>query len=221
MALPVYQSVGTYLSGAGATSAALAVPSGVATDDILIAQVYKESSAAITKPSGFSECTNSPITSGAGASAHWQHLFWKRATAGDTGTYSFTWTGSTWREGQCIRINGAVASGDPTEINNAAGRNSNATTTPAVSGTTGGADRLLVWGATNFSAGAWTAPASFTIRGDTSSAAVLATLGQAGSGSTGSLTGSSVSSDYETAFLIAILPVASAGAQRGILLPLF
>lgn len=205
MAAPAFGSAGTYLSGT-ATTANIAVPSSVAAGDVILVHFYIESTNTVTPPAGFTELTNSPIST-TGAGAHSFHIFWKRASGADSGTYAFTYGGSSvYREGCATRYTGCIATGDPTEINNGAQRSSNGTTTPAVSGTTLGADRLLVWGATDFSSGTWTMPSGFTRRDPGTNESPVATLAQASAGSTGSLTGSCTASNFMTAFLTALIP---------------
>jgi hypothetical protein len=87
---------------------------------------------------------------------------------------------------------------------------------PAVTVTTTGSDRLLVWSATNWSGGAWTPPTSFTERRDSGDEVMTsADLAQAGAGSSGSITGTCVGNDRRTAFLGALLPVAGSSAPVG------
>lgn len=209
MAAPAFGAAGTYLTGGSGTSAAIAVPSGVTADQVILAMLYIESTAAVTPPAGFTEAGASPI-SATGPGAHTLRVFWKRASGSDSGTYSFTWTGSAYREGSAQRYTGCITSGNPLDTGagapNSAQRSSDATTTPAVSLTTQGADRLLVWAGTNFTGGAWTPPTSFTERADAGADLSVATLAQAAAGATGSVIGTCASSGYEVAWLGALLP---------------
>ncbi len=216
MAAPVFGTAGTYLGGASSASAAVAVPASVAADDIILVHLYKENTAAITPPAGFTQVTNSPIATTTSVSQ--QSVWWKRATGGDTGTYTFSWTGSAWTEGVATRYTGCVTSGDPTEVNNFATSGSTAVlASPAVSGTTADVDRLLVWGATNFNGGGQiTAPTGFTGRdghttGPTPGAIGCATKTQAAAGATGSVTSNWNISDVCTASLVALLPDTGGG----------
>jgi hypothetical protein len=92
------------------TSVAIPVPTGVADKDIVVVSVYKENTAAITPPSGFmlkaSDTTNATTQGGL-----W--VYWKRLSAADTGTYSFSWTGASYAGGHAVAGRGAVQSGDP------------------------------------------------------------------------------------------------------------
>lgn len=209
MAAPAFQTAGT-LSGVAATSALVPVPSGVAANDIIVVWLYKENANAVTPPSGFTQKASQAATD------HSAYLFWKRATGADSGTYSFSWTGSNWREADSLRISGCITTGDPfdtgtgavvTNVNNTAG-----TASPAVSLTTTDVDRLLVWGATSFAGGAWTPPGTFTERTDISSDTTTATKTLAVAGASGSISGTCAGSGRMTAFLGALIPPAAAAA---------
>lgn len=206
MAAPTFTAAGTYLAGASAASAAIAVPAGTAADLIVLVHLYKENAATVTPPAGFSECTNSPISTSPTVTS--QHVFWKRLTGADAGTYTFSWTGSTWREGVATLYSGASTTGTPVEVNNAAQNSASGTATPAVSGSTGGVDRLLILGWTNINAGIPAPPTSFTLRagGTGSAGSAVMTKAQAAAGATGSLAGSWDNSGQQTAFLTALLP---------------
>jgi hypothetical protein len=92
------------------TSVAIPVPTGVASGDIVTVGVYKENTAAITAPSGFTLKT-SDTTNATTQGALW--VYWKRLTASDSGTYTFSWTGSSFAGGQAIAARGAISTGDP------------------------------------------------------------------------------------------------------------
>lgn len=209
MAAPAFGARGTYLSGSTTTTAAVPVPSGVASGHVILVHLYKESTASVTPPAGFTELAPAPTTTGNVIS---HHVFWKRATGSDSGTYSFTWTGSAYREAVAERYTGCIASGSPVDAYNGAGRSSSGTVTPAVTVTTTGPDRLLVWSGANWSSGTWTPPSAggtWTERYDSGDCLTIATREQTASGSSGSVTGECATSDNEAAFLVALLPVAS------------
>lgn len=213
MAVPVFGAAGTYLSGTGATTAPIAVPSGVTSGQIVVAFLYIESTTTITTiPSGFTECSASPI-SATGPGAHTLRVYWKRAGGPDSGAYTFGWSGSIYREGVAQRYTGAVTSGDPWDTGagapNSAQRSSDATATPAVSLTTQGADRKLIWCGSNFAGGAGTPPSGWTERADNSSDIWTADKDQAVAGATGSITGSNAASSYSCAWMGALLPAAA------------
>lgn len=205
--MPAFDQAGAFLTGDSTADAVVAIPAGTAADKIVIVHLYKENADTVTVPSGFAECVNSPVVVG-GAKAHNLHVFWKRLTGADSGTYTFTWTTATYREAVATSYTDVIGTGDPTEINNAAARDTDDTTTPSVSGTTGGPDRLLVWTGTDWNEGAWTAPAGFTKRSGEPAAAALAcaTAGQASPGPTGSVTGTCSAASAQAGFLLALQP---------------
>lgn len=215
MAVPGPGVAGTYLTGVSNAAGNVAVPAGVAANHIILVFLYIESAQAITKPAEFTEAANSPIAC-TGASAHSQHVYWKRATAGDTGTYAFSWSAAVWREMVAIRYAGCITTGTPLEATNSSQRSSNGTVTPSASGTTTDVDRLLVAGYTNFAGGAWTQPSGWTERVDTGADMGVAETSQAVAGSTGLITATNASSSFETIWLGALIPVPSATPNRGL-----
>lgn len=205
----MFGAIGTVLAGTEATSAAIAVPAGVTSGQIILVHLYREGTATITAPSGFTEITPRQATT----TRIVEHsIWWKRATGADSGTYTFTWTGNIWRSGVAIRYTDCVASGSPVDVHNGAARSSSGTVTPAVSVTTTGIDRLLVWSGMCFNDGTWTMPSGFTGRGPGNQVLGVGDKSQAAAGSSGSLTGSNTDADYQTARVVALLPVASASA---------
>lgn len=200
MPAPVFGAVGTALSGTSTTSAAVPVPSGVTAGQIIIVDLYLEANRTITPPAGFTQIGSTTATA-----IQWHSSYWKRATASDTGTYTFTWTTATYRIGFAHRYTGAIASGNPIDVFNAAFRSTQSNISPAVSVTTTGIDRLLIWTATCYSAAAWTPPSGYTERLDNANEVTLATRTQAAAGSSGSITGTGPT-NMMTARLIALLP---------------
>lgn len=208
MAVPTFVAAGTSVINSATASIAFPVPAGVAANDIVLAHLYKENNAAVTPPAGFTQVgTPAAVTTG---NAQWHYLFWKRATGADSGTYTFTWTGSTYNSGQTGAYRGCITSGTPVELSTSAVNTTSTTTTPNLSFTTTGADRLLVWAGTNFSESNWTAPTGFTLRGDsTAIVQAFATRNWPTAGATGNVSGTSSTSNTNTAWLTALVPVAS------------
>jgi len=99
------------IAGASAANAQFTLPKGIEADDIALVTLYKETTNAVTPASGFAEKTPGPTAGGPVA----QHTFWKRLTAGESGTINFTWTGSVFREATLRIIRGATPTGDPIE----------------------------------------------------------------------------------------------------------
>jgi len=216
MGIPAYGSTGTHLFGTS-SSANFAVPASVAADDIIIIPIYVDGSATITAlASGFAHAEGSPASLPAGGGQHSLAVVWKRATGADTGTYDFTLSTSIYRAGSAIRYTGCVTSGSPWDSpTSTATSTANDTVTPAVSITTAGADRLLIFAATNWAGGAWTPPTGFTERMDTGDQIHTEDdKGQASAGSSGSVTATCAGSDKRIAFLGALIG-ASAGTPVG------
>lgn len=188
----------TVVNGSSAASAAPAVPTGAATGDIAVVAIYKENAAAITAPAGFTNkvaLTTSPTTQGS------LHVYWKRLTAADSGTYSFTWTGSTWCAAVCGLWSGRVASGDPFDgtVGTAESVGSVSTLNVSTSPATASGDAVGVW--TNFNGGAtFTPPTNYTERHD-DPVITLDTRDNVASGSTGNTTATATVSDFMKAFL--------------------
>lgn len=206
--VPELRSVGTYLGGAASTTAALAIPTGAGapqSGDVALAYVYKDNAAAVTPAAGFTEIAAVSCTD------HNQHVFWKRLTAADSGTYSFSWTGSVWREGYVVfyRTGTVADTGDPhealaTNFNNTAG-----TTTPAVTVVPVGNNRRIIHSVTNFTgATTFTPPSNLTERTTASGtrAASVADRVWSDTTTTGAMSGTTNTSGRMTAVAFALKP---------------
>lgn len=208
MTAAAFGTAGTYLSSTtGAPS--FAVPASVASGDMIAVVMFLNAAATVTgMPSGFAHADGSPVAGGSNSLV----VAVKRATGSDTGTYDFTLSGSTFVEGRAHRYTGAVASGALLDTpSGKAFNNTAATAAPAVSVTTLGADRLLLYAATNWSGGSWTAPPGFTERTDAGVGLVTwDDLAQAGAGGSGNVSATSSSSDRMIAWVGALIP-ATAG----------
>lgn len=214
MAAPAYGAAGTYLSGSGA-SAAVPVPAGVAAGHIIVVVLYLDGGGSVTGlPSGFAHVTGSPFSVPPGGGQHSMAVAWKRASGADTGTYDFTLAGSIFREAGAHSVTDALASGDPWDATDSGINTVNNTVSPDVDLTTTGADRLLVFAASNWGGGAWTPPSGYAERMDTGEHLItLATKAQAVAGATGTVTATSATSDKGTAFLGALKPAAGGLTQ--------
>lgn len=119
MAVAYRSSSNTGTSDSLGTSCAVPVPSGAAANDIALVGIehYDGASLTITPPAGFTllfTVTTSLVT---------LRVWWKRLSGGDTGSYTFTWSGSKWNLGHAVLLTGAKTSGDPigTNYNTATG----------------------------------------------------------------------------------------------------
>ena len=212
MTAPAYASSGTYRATTGSTGS-FAVPSGVVADDIVIVVFYLDVQATTVTamPSGFAHLDGSPVTSAAPFN-HSLIIAGKRATGADAGTYDFTFSGSQYHEGQAHRFTGVTTSGAFVDTpSGTATSSASSNTTPAVSMTTLGADRLVLHCATCWAGGTWTAPAGYTKRQQGGAGlSTLADVSQAAAGSTGSITATISNADKRAAWIGALIPVPSA-----------
>lgn len=187
-----------------------AVPAGATTDDIVI--VYLErwfgntSDSAVTAPSGFTQA-GSTVASGDNFAKI--SVWWKRLTATDSGTYSFSWTGATWTTAQAICLTGAVTSGDPigSQFTSAAGTYGTFATLSLTLATAGDA---LVWGVYNDTAGAHTPPTSFTEIQEADCGSLAYYLPNT-AGSVSAANGSVASSSPAAAVLLAVATASGGG----------
>lgn len=189
----------SFIAEANGTSAPIPVPAGAAVNDIAVCGIYIEDTDAITLPANFAvkaDLATSPVAQGRLLVA------WKRLIAADTGTYTFTWTNSPWRAGQCVLFTGRVSTGDPfdgtpgTAEAVATGTTLNVSTSPAGSG----GDAVGLW--TNFAttSNAFTVPTNYVERQDTGGLCIDTRDGVA-AGSTGNVTATSGTTDFMKAFL--------------------
>ena len=208
-----YRSSSQYAPGSNGTTAVLPVPTGAAIGDIAVVGIYKESTAAVTPPDG-TWTSKASLTTSATARGG-LHVFWKRLTAADTGSYTFTWTGSTFRAAAAGLWSGRLASGDPFDGTVGTAESTTGVTTLNVSTSPAAANGDAVGFWTNFNGGgAFTAPTNYTERQEVSGVITLDTRDAVASGSTGNVTATCTITDFEKAFLGA-LAEATAGGFTG------
>lgn len=214
MAYPSFGSVGTALAAGSAANAVVAVPAGTAAGHIVLVHIYKESTATVTAPSGFAEITPSPSTTG---NVHKHHIFWKRLTGADSGTYTFTWTGAVWRAGYATRWTDCATTGTPYEGVSTNSRSAVGATSPTVAVTTTGPERLIVWSVMNFDGGTWSGQnAGWTERVDTANeSGAMFTNTVATASTTASLSATCTATGYKTSFAFALLPAGITSTKTG------
>lgn len=208
MAAPTFGSVGTYLQGSVAT-ASVAVPAGVVADDFVAVVLFINGATSLVTPApGFVDAPSSPVVNTSG-NAHRLHVLWKRATGPDSGTYDFVLSGTDFVSAGAIRYPGVTPSGSPWDATTSANSvDATSNQTPAVSVTTTGPDRMLLFAGSNWSGGGWTPPTGFNERIDNGFAVVTADdLAQAVAGSTGTVQATSAGNNRTVAWLGALLPV--------------
>lgn len=139
-------TVGTYLTAASGTSAAVPVPAGVASGTVVAVALWLDAAAslAVTPATNFTELASPPETTGVVCSTR---LFWTQASGADSGVYTFSWTGAHVREAVAFTL-GRTASLAGTPFDGTARASSAGvvvSASPAVSGTAGQVDELAVW----------------------------------------------------------------------------
>lgn len=152
MAVPVIAS--TPSTASGTPSAAVAVPSGVASGSLLVAYAYSLHQAAssasniVTPPAGWTQASRveQQIATSPQVAQGVHTWFYKRATGADTGTYTFTESGGTaWGMGVVVaRVTGAVDTGSPFEAFSTSPVGTSSAVVPAL--TPSGDDRLALAG---------------------------------------------------------------------------
>ncbi|MFB4265328.1 hypothetical protein [Nonomuraea sp. GTA35] len=216
MAAPTFVAAGAYLDGSAAT-AAVAVPAGTSAGRFVVVSLFMDGAALAvnpTPPSGFQSAPNTPVQIPSGSGNHSLYVWGKRLTGADSGTYDFTWTGSRYREAQAFLYQNVIASGDPWDLPvDTAIDLVSSTVTPPVDVTTLGPDRLLVWTATCWAGGTWTAPTGHTKRMQ-GGAGVITLTDRAwpAASNTGAITGTVTGSDKRVVWLGALIGTTSDGA---------
>lgn len=187
-----------------------AVPAGAAAGDVVVVFLSRwgTSNPAVTAPSGF---TKWPTQYLSGDNAAKIDIFWKRLTAADTGSYTFSWTGGMWSSAEAVCFTGAIESGTP--ISAASGWSGTAGTFGATSVTVDDTGSGLAWNAYNDTNGTHTPPTGFTELSDNDCGSHAYRI--PGTSGTHSASGGSVtSSSPAAAVLVAIEPQPSASESR-------
>lgn len=214
MSAPAFGTIGTHYHNVNQFPA-VAVPASVASGDIIVIPFFLDSTSTITSlAAGFAHAEGSPVTV-VGTGGHSLAVVWKRASGADSGTYAFTLSANVYAAASAARYTGAVASGTPFDSPTSTNSdNTLGTVAPAVSVTTGGPDRLLVYAASNWSGGAWTPPTSFTERMDTfDEVHTLDDLVQAAAGGSGTVQATCAGNDRRTAWLGALIGTTTSAAS--------
>lgn len=207
MSGPAWGAEGAILAAATDTTAAVPVPPGVVANSIVVVILYRDASGPLaydplTVPTGFALPSDNPGVTTITFHSFAHDVIWHRAAGPESGTYDFSWSRSCFRVGVAARLDGCITTGPPFEANDGAASSSASADTPAVSLTTLGADRLLVWSGGSWTGGAWTMPTGFTQRiADVPfDLLTLGTRDQPAAGSSGSLVGTQ-STEAHTAWL--------------------
>lgn len=167
---PAFGATGDYIPGTtDGASVNIPVPAGVVANNIILAFLYVEVGQAVTAPAGFTEAPDSPVIVG-DIQPYYFHVYWKRATGADSGTYNFQVAAGLFVAiAFANRYSGCITTGNPLDVTASATQpvpaNSPANY-PSVSDVTTGPDRLLVWvGSQWVAANSTTVPSGFTANG--------------------------------------------------------
>lgn len=200
-----YRSSSTSGDEFSASSRAATVPTGAASGDVMIAILERwGGNPAITPPAGFTDWGTTYLS---GDSASNIHIFWKRLTGSDTGSYTFSWTGSLWSHLHVVCMTGVIATGTPIEAANgwagtAGTYGSTSVTTATIPG--------LIWTSYNDTGGTHTPPTGYTEILDNDCGSTAYRIGTA-TGSQSASGATVTTSSPATAVLLALKPAAGGG----------
>lgn len=149
------------VSPASRSSFAISVGGPAQANDIQVVGIRKENAATITPPDGSWTLLDSEVTNVTTESALW--VYWKRCTGADSGTYTFSWTGSVFCTAVLAAFRGCETSGSPW-VDHAIKRNpgnGSALISETVNSYSGGAGYSVVstWATASRT---WTAPSGWT-----------------------------------------------------------
>lgn len=219
---PTFATSGTGTGGGTRSTISLAAPPGVVSGSVAVAVIWCDTGADNTPTlAGWAEAEGSPVF----ASDQDLHVMWHRAAGAEAGPYAFVLSASVYCEGQVHRFADVVGSGTPFDSPTATGSNgsgSGNTNSPGVEVTTGGADRLLIHVAGNWSGGGWTPSTGFTERMEVApdKFAHLADKAQAAAGLSGQVVAASTNTGRKTAWLGALIGTTSGAPAAGPINPI-
>lgn len=123
--------------------------------------LYKENGNAVAAPSGWVEVSGSPFAAG---TSFWAHVFYKILGGSEPANYTWSWTGSVWREGGALAL---LDTDQTTPIDQIAGQsNASSTTITAPAVTPSVNNTLLLVLGFYFNDGAYTSNTGMTERID-------------------------------------------------------
>src|SRR5436190_5828697 len=139
MTSPAFRAAAT-AGSASAANLTISKPTGTADNDILIAFIAKDDTAAVTKPTGWTLLTEGT------ANTYYMGIWWKLAASEGA---SWQWTfSSVWRDGAVLAYSGGVTSGSPIDPDPPAAiaENASASSLASNANTTATADTMRVAG---------------------------------------------------------------------------
>lgn len=206
-------SITNYATG---STVAVPVPTGAASGDIVVVDVWLESTSVTpTGPAGFTlEASKTITASPANVSLH---RFWKRLTGSDTGTYSFTLSAPLNYSAVAAAMTGRASSGSPFGTGGAAtataGSSPGFTTPPAISAASAaaGADALLGISGYDYGDDPTITVTGFTRAVANGDSVYLFTAANISSGAPGSITPAGPSDGYVE--ILSIMPLDTGGGS--------
>jgi hypothetical protein len=164
MATPGFAQV-TTVDGYDTTGLAINKHATAVTGQGLLVFLAKENDDPVDPPAGWTELGSGAVTDPDpdDDTPLALHCFWKRVGGSDD-LYSFTWQEPCYARILLARFTGVASSGSFIDVYDADDNSTLDDETPAVSVTTTGSNRLIVWCATNYWGGSWTMPSNYTSR---------------------------------------------------------
>ena len=187
-----------------AASCGRALPASFAANDYLLYLLYKENTNAVTWPGSFSQ--SATVTATGSSFALYFALL--KATGGESGTQTASWTGSVYWESALLAYSGAdtTTGQDATATTAANGSLGNTSTAPTI--TTVTANAMLVAFTANFGSGSttWGAPSGMTLRTSGQTDTGIADVLQASAGASGVKTFTCNGTGQSAGIMIALRP---------------
>lgn len=184
MTLPTF--VATTNGGDDVSAANISVTraGAAAANRVRIVVLYRETNSAVTA-TGWTQIGE---TTQAGSPNFYLTSFWHRDDGTAPASWTFSWTGSSWRGYVSAAYDDVVTSGDPTEAYGASTGSSTTISGPSI--TTLGDDRLRMFGTAFFysAATSYQSPSVGTLRGNVNALASLSDENRATAGATGAIT---------------------------------
>lgn len=184
MTLPTFVATASGGDDNSYTSISVTRAGAAAANRVRLVILYRETNTAVTA-TGWTQIGETVNT---GSPNLYATFFWHRDDGTAPTSWTFSWSGSSWAGYVCLAYDNVVTSGDPTEVYGGGTGSSNTITGPTI--TTGGADRLRMFGSIFFygSATSFGNPSVGTRRGNINALASFCDENRASAGATGTVT---------------------------------
>lgn len=203
---PSFVSAGAYATNTfGAGTLSVPAPPTVGSNHIVLLHLYMEPAA--NAPTNMGTLGFNEITPAAVASDHNLRVFWKRSS-GSESNYGLQFPGSNaWVAAIASSYQGCITTGNPIDATNQA--TGNATSTPPISVTTNGDNRLLVWAGADYGGGVtWSTNMTPFTHQRSGGNLAIATNVLAAMGTSAPFSTAASGTDSKSARLIALIPAA-------------